>query len=194
MNAFLGPMMFEVQPSKSQRKREGSSSADQKRKGTAKRLPYGLKQKAIARSMKSPQDQIYKQSGSSSDEDLNSESLVSGASSTLEAKTAISNRTQVDLNNNHFLQYSLNAFLIYFKIVEKKVLETLDASTMPQKLEKKGLGDLEDLKNQLQLFLEKLERFYHEVEAVIANIRSSTQFQEILSCVTNLNGIFGQLD
>ena len=38
MNAFLGLMMFEVQPSKSQRKTEGSSSADQKRKGTAKRL------------------------------------------------------------------------------------------------------------------------------------------------------------
>ena len=68
MNTFLGPMMFEIPPKKSQikLKGEGASSADQKRKGTAKRLPYGLKQKAIARNLKNPQDQIYKQSRSTS--------------------------------------------------------------------------------------------------------------------------------
>ena len=145
------------------------TSADQKRKGTAKRLPYGLKQKAIARNLKNPQDQIYKQSRSTSvcsdDSGFNdSASIVSDASSTLEEETTISNQPQVDHVNNHFLQYSLNVYLIYFKSVEKKVLETLGA-TAPQKLGKKGLEDLEDLKNQLQLFLEKLERFWHEEEA-----------------------------
>ena len=198
MNTFLGPMMFEIPPSKSQRKGEGGSSADQKRKGTAKRLPYGLKQKAIARNLKNPQDQIYKQSRSTSvcsdDSGFNdSASIVSDASSTLEEETTISNQPQVDHDNNHFLQHSLNVYLIYFKSVEKKVLETLGA-TAPQKLGKKGLEDLEDLKNELQLFLEKLERFWHEEEAVITNIRYNSQFQEILSCVTNLQGIFVQLD
>ena len=193
MNTFLGPMMFEIPPSKSQRKGEGASSADQKRKGTAKRLPYGLKQKAIARNLKNPQGQIYKQSRSSSDEDPNSASLASGASSTLEEETTISNQPQIDHDNNHFLQQSLNVYLIYFKSVEKKVLETLEATT-PQKLGKKGLEDLQDLKIELELFLEKLERFWHEEEAVITNIRYNSQFQEILSCVTNLQGIFVQLD
>ena len=191
INPFVGPVMIETPPSQPVGSRGQSMMvANQKRKGRAKKVPYGLKQKAISRSVKNP---IVSKSEPSSPEESepSTGSLVPSGSPTSEQRTVVSPKPKV--NPDVLLQSSLNIYLIYFKTVEKKVLDTLDISSS-QQLGEKSLTDLNSLKNELQPFLEKLERFWHEQEAVIAEIERSTEFQEILACVTTLHRIFEELD
>ena len=56
-----------------------------------------------------------------------------------------------------------------------------------QQLGKKSLKDLGSLQKEFEPFLEKLERFWHEEEAIISEIESSAEFQEILACARNLH-------
>ena len=186
INPFVGPVMIETPPSQPVGSRGQSMMvANQKRKGRAKKVPYGLKQKAISRSVKNLKEEVSKSEPSSPEErEPSTGSLVTTGSPTSDKPKA---------NPNVVLQRSLNNYLIYFKVVEKKVLDTLDISTS-QQLGEKSLKDLNSLKNELQPFLEKLERFWHEQEAVIAEIERSTEFQEILACVTTLHRIFEELD
>ena len=186
-------VMIEIHSSEPVGLRGKSQLADPKRKGRAKKVSYGLKQKAISRgAKKNPKDTVSKSEPSRPEESESStRSLVTSESPTSEHRRVVSHEPKV--NPNFVLQHSLNNYLIYFKIVEKKVLETLNISTS-QQLAEKSMKDLNSLKNELKPFLEKLERFWHEQEAVIAEIESSAEFQEILSCVTTLHGIFEELD
>ena len=102
-------------------------------------------------------------------------------------------RDITEVNPDFVLQSSLNDYLIYFKIAEKKVVETMEDSAS-QQLGKKSLKDLGSLQKELEPFLEKLERFWHEEEAIISEIESSAEFQEILACARNLHGRLEELD
>ena len=67
-------------------------------------------------------------------------------------------RDITEVNPDFVLQSSLNDYLIYFKIAEKKVVETMEDSAS-QQLGKKSLKDLGSLQKEFKPFLEKLERF-----------------------------------
>ena len=82
LNAFAGPVTIEIPPSKPVGSRGKPQHADTKRKGKAKRVPYGLKQKAISRSAKKyPKDDVSKSEPSSPEEsDSSTRSVVTSGS------------------------------------------------------------------------------------------------------------------
>ena len=86
----------------------------------------------------------------------------------------------------------LALLLIYFKKVEEKVNQQIRNTT--ENLSQDNLERLETLTSNLEDFLEKLGRFYHEENVAQSTFFEHPQFQEILECTDRLQLVLDELE
>ena len=87
------------------------------------------------------------------------------------------------------LEWLINWYMLYFKTLEQKVLDQINATTAS--LNEKGLKELQILTEDLKIFLNKLEQFYHDED--LEYIEEHPLFEDILESVEKLQKIFCQL-
>ena len=157
---------------------DGLNKKRERRKSGRKN--YNLNRRALSRSVDHPSvnQPMLDLEGRTSSDPSSTSSLVS----------SIENKMNEAVN----LQRILHCHMIYFRVVEKKVLECLTNSILTPS--KKSLENLNYLREDLKVFLNKLESFYYAQEDNISELETSEQFQDILKCVGNLESIFEQLD
>ena len=111
-------------------------------------------------------------------------------------QSAFNNTSQLQvasiLEQQKFFCNFLNAHLIYFRVLNEKIHEHLKGSALQHS--QSSLQDLNLLKEDLRIFLSKLEKFYHEESVFIWEIKDNLQFKDILKYTAKLQIILDRLD
>ena len=89
------------------------------------------------------------------------------------------------------IDWAVNIFLMYFKDIEKMIKEKINKTI--DELSEDNLICIEALTKDLEEFLHKLGKLYHEETIVQSAFTKNQQFQEILDCTDRLQSILDRL-